>query len=459
MSTVGINFGSATSGTGFDVASTVASIMAIQRTPETAWAAQTTALKAQDTALTALGTDLSNLSTALSALTAFDGAMSAKSGASSDTTVATLLSADFTARAGTHILKVGQLAQTSAQNSDPVAATDTLSGTFTFQVGNGKATTITLDSTNNTLAGLAAAINASGAGVTADVVTGTSGSRISLISQTSGVAGNITVSGALTDSTTSSAVNFNVSQAGQDAAFTIDGIDMTSSSNTVSTAIPGVTMQLLSVTPTSDTAGTQIQIVNDTSTVSSALNSFVTAYNQLITDMATQEGKDSTGAAEPLYGSSVLSQIQSQISLALGTASSGSGSMQYLTQLGITTNTDGTLSLDSSQLSSELSSDFNDVTTFFQNVGSFGQSMLTTINGLGTAGANSTIKLALSENSDQETTLADNTSALELRLTSYQASLTTELNTANQILQGIPGQLDEVNQIFDAITGNHNSNN
>jgi len=458
MSTVGINFGSATSGTGFDVASTVASIMAIQRTPETAWAAQTTALQAQDTALTALGTDLSNLSTALSSLTSFDGALSSKSGAIQDTSIATLLSADFTARAGTHTLKVSQLAQTSAQNSDPVATTDTLSGTFTFQVGSGAPTTITLDSTNNTLAGLAAAINASGAGVTADVVTGTSGSRISLISQTSGLAGNITVSGALTDSTTSSAVNFNVSQAGQDAAFTVDGIDMTSSSNTVSSAIPGVTMQLLSVTPSSNTTGTQIQIVNDTSSVSSALNDFVTAYNKLVTDMAAQEGNDSTGAAEPLFGSTVLSQIQSQISLALGTASTNSGSMQYLTQLGISTNPDGTLSIDSSALSSQLNSNFNDVTSFFQNAKSFGQSLLTTLNGLGTTGTNSTIKLALSENADQESTLADNKSALELRLTAFQASLTAELNTANQVLQGIPAQLDEVTQVFDAISGNKSNN-
>jgi flagellar hook-associated protein 2 len=453
MSVVGINFGSATSGTGFDVASTVASIMAIQRTPETAWKTQITALQAQDTALTTLGTDLSSLTTALSALTSFDGAMSAKSGASSDSTVATLLSADFTARAGSHTLTVTSLAQTSTQNSDAIAANDTLSGTFTLQVGSGQAKSITLDSTNNTLAGLAAAINAAGMGVTADVITGSSGSRISLISQTSGSAGNLTVTSALTDSATSTALNFQVGQAGKDAAFNIDGMDMTSSSNTVTSAIPGVTVQLLSPSST----GTQIQIVNDTSAVSTALTSFVTAYNKLITDMTTQEGKDSTGVAEPLYGTPVLSQIQAQISLALGTASTGSGSLMYLTQLGISAGTDGKLSLDSSTLSSQLNENFSDTTSFFQNAGNFGQKLLTTLGNLGATGANSTIKMALSQNADEESRLTDNTTALETRLTTYQASLTAELNMANQILQGIPGQLDEINQIYAAITGYGNN--
>src|ERR1700712_834824 len=81
MSTVGINFGSATGGTGFDVATTVTSIMDNYRLPETAWAKQTTALQAQDTALSTIGTDLSALSASLETLTSFDGSFSQKDGA------------------------------------------------------------------------------------------------------------------------------------------------------------------------------------------------------------------------------------------------------------------------------------------------------------------------------------------------------------------------------------------
>ena len=88
MGAVGINFGAATSGTGFDVTTTVASIVANLQQVETPWNTQLTALKADDTALTSIGTDLSSLSTSLNALNDFEGVMTEKQGSSSDTNVA-----------------------------------------------------------------------------------------------------------------------------------------------------------------------------------------------------------------------------------------------------------------------------------------------------------------------------------------------------------------------------------
>lgn len=320
MATVGINFGSATSGAGFDVATTVSSILAVQRTPETAWTSRTTQLKAQDAALTSIGTALSALTTSLSTLTSFDGALSAKSGASSDPTTVALTAAGSSARAGTHAITVQRLAQTSSQYSSTVASGDTLAGSLTLQVGGGAPATIALDSSNNTLAGLSAAINAANLGVNANVITDTSGSRLSLVSATSGAAGGIAVTSSVTSlvasNTASTPLNFTVGQNGLDAQFTVDGVALTNSSNSVSNAIPGVTVQLLGTS----SVGAQVEIANDTSTVTSAVKSFVTSYNALVTAVKGQEGKDSTGAALPLYGSSVLSQIQAQTSSALGTA-------------------------------------------------------------------------------------------------------------------------------------------
>ena len=71
---------------------------------------------------------------------------------------------------------------------------------------------------------------------------------------------------------------------------------------------------------------------------------------------------------------------------------------------------------------------------------------------MGSSG-NGALALRIAQNGTQETTLADNKTNLETRLTTYEASLTTELNTANQVLQGIPSQLDEISQIYAAITG------
>lgn len=453
MSTVGINFGSATSGTGFDVSSTVSSIMAIQRAPETDWNNRITALQSQDTALTSLGTDLSSLSTALSSLTAFDGALSSKAGASSDSSVVELTSADTSARAGTHSITVTTLAQTSSEYSNVISAKDTLSGTLTIQIGDGSPSTITIDETNNTLSMLAAAINAADVGVTASLVTDNSGSRLSLISNTSGSAGQIMLGGTLTDETSSSNIAFTTGQSGVDAQFTVDGLSMTSSSNTVNGAIPGVTFQLLSTSSST----IQVEIANDTSSVSTALNSFVTAYNKLLTDMTTQEGKDSSGNAEPLYGSPILSTIQARLSSVLGTQSTGSGSIQWLSQLGVTVGADGKLSLDSSTLSTALNSSFSDVQKFFQAVGNFGQNFSTALTGLGNSSSTGAVAMALSQNADEESRLKQNVTNLEDRLADYQTSLTTQLNTANQILQAIPQQLDEIKQIYAAITGYGNN--
>src|ERR1700733_13673761 len=84
MGTVGLSFGSATSGQGFDVASTVTQIQASEQAIEPPWKNQLTALQAQDTVLSSLGSDLATLTTSLQALTDFGGVLSEKQGSSSN---------------------------------------------------------------------------------------------------------------------------------------------------------------------------------------------------------------------------------------------------------------------------------------------------------------------------------------------------------------------------------------
>ena len=90
MATVGLSFGSATSGQGFDVTTTVTQILASEAAIETPWKSQIASLQAQDTAFTSLGSDLSTLTTSLQALTDFGGVMSEKQGSSSNTNVLSL---------------------------------------------------------------------------------------------------------------------------------------------------------------------------------------------------------------------------------------------------------------------------------------------------------------------------------------------------------------------------------
>lgn len=450
MGTVGLSFGAATSGQGFDVASTVTQILASEQSIETPWKNQLTSLQAQDTAFTSIGTDLSTLTTSLQALTDFTGVMSQKDGSSSNTNILTLTGATSAASAGSHTITVSNLATTSSDYSGTVTnAADELSGTITIQVGSGQASTVTVDSSSNTLGTLASAINSANLGVTASVITDASGSRLSLVSGTSGSAGQLTISSDLTDATTGASVGFSVGQTGKNASLTVDGIALSTASNTVNNAIPGVTFQLLA----SDVGtSVQVQITNDDSSVISAMSSFVSAYNAVVKDITTQEGKDSSGNAEPLYGNPTLALIQSQLSQAL-LGGSASGSISNIGQLGISMNNDGTLTLDSGALQSALDSDYSDGTGFLQNSGSFGQNFATVLNNLGTQAPNGEIYLALQQNAAVEKALNTSITNEDARIAADKVSLTNTLNTANDELQAIPSQLNEVDELYSAITG------
>jgi len=552
MGTVGLSFGSPTSGAGFDVTSTVNQIVTNMQAVETPWKTQLTTLQSQDTDLTSIGTDLSSLATAMQSLTDFEGVLSEKQGSSSDTNVLSLTSAATSAIAGSHTVIVQSLATTSSYVGSTISnSNDTLTGTLTI---NGQ--TITIGSSNNTLSSLASAINSGSYGVTANVITDSSGSRLSLVSQTSGSSGAISVASSLEDSNTSSAISFSQTQPGADAQLQVDGVSVTSASNTVTNAIQGVTFQLLSANPSESV---QVEITNDNSDVESAVNTFVTDYNQVIGDLNTQEGNDSSGNPEPLYGNPTIATLQQSLqsaltflqpanavassssigasdtlsgslvingqtinidstnntlsslaaainssnigvtagvitsgtsaTLSLTNATSGSagaisvdssdltdstsgtavtfGSSQAnaitsITQLGITVNNDGTLSLDTDTLDSVLNSNYQDVVNFFQpsgNYTSFGGNFSTVLNNLGNSAPDGAVYLALQENSTVESQLNTNISNEETIISAQKTQLTTELNEANYTLTEIPQELQQINEMYSAITGyNENQN-
>jgi len=473
MGAVGLNFGSPISGQGFDVTSTVNQIVTNLQSIERPWKDQLTALQDRDTALSSLGTQLSTLTSDLQALTDFNGTMAYKTGSSSNTDVLHLSSASASAVAGTHTVIVQNLAQVSTAATDAIKATDLVAGGITFKIGNGEWKTVNVGdaSTEATIAGLSAAINNADLGVTANVLTNADGTaRLSLVSKTDGSAGQITIADStnnptsptsISDNTTSDTnanLGFTVIQNGIDATLKVDGVMVTSASNTVSNAIPGVTFQLLS-TGISDTNSTppsiQVVIDNDTSSIEAAIAKLVTDYNATIKAINAQEGKDSSGNPEPLYGTGVAAQIQGGL-LTSVSRSFGSNAINSLIALGIkaTPTADGTITLDADKLTSALNSSFDQVVSLFQDMGSFGAAFMETLDGLGTNSATGgAVALALKENSSQESTLNDNIDRQEGVIAAQKIRLTTELNLANQILQAIPQQMDQVDEMYSAITG------
>jgi flagellar hook-associated protein 2 len=323
MGTVGLNFGSSTSGTGFDVTTTVAQIVSNLQNVETPWKTQLTSLQSQDTVLSSLGTLFSNLSTDMSSLTDFSGVLAQKTGASSNTNVLQLTSATTSAIAGTHTVIVNNLAQTSSGYLDAIgSASDPLAGTLSVQI-NGNTKSFDLSTLSSpTLAGLASAINSSGIGVSASVLTDSSGSRLSLVSGTSGLKGQMTITSALTDATmvsagdTTGALGYHPTVNGKDASLNVDGVPLSSANNIVTNLIPGVTFQMFSpsaLDSNGNPVGVQVVIGNDNTTVESTLNSMVSDYNSLVSAINAQQGNDSTGKPEPLFGSPTISLLQQQL--------------------------------------------------------------------------------------------------------------------------------------------------
>lgn len=545
MGTVGLSFGSPTSGTGFDVSSTVSMIVANLENVETPWKNQLSSLESQDTVLSNLGTLFSNLSNDVSALTDFTGVMSLKEGSSSDNSVLQLTSAASSAATGTYTVTVGSLATTANGYLNPIAnASDTLTGSITI---NGTIVNVpAAGSGNDNLQGLANAITSAGIGITATVLTDANGARLSITSNTSGSGGSLSVTSSITDSTTSTALSYNSVQAtGTDASLTVNGVSLQSASNTVTGLIPGVTFQLLGTTA----AGSQVQVViaNDNSDVESTLYQFVSDYNSLVSAMNAQEGKDASGNAEPLFGSPTLSLLQQQLLSAInfqnpsgyldavssasdtltgsitingttvnvpaagsgndnlaglasainsssagvtanivnngsgpqlvlapnieGTALSVSssvtdtatskalgynntgGGVSGLTDLGVSMNNDGTISLNQTSLDSVLNSDYSGVLAFFQDANSWGTTFSTMLNNAGTSNPTGVLSLAKNSNSSIESTLNAELSREEALISTQQIGLTAELNSANEILQMLPEQLQGVNEMYAAITG------
>ena len=135
------------------------------------------------------------------------------------------------------------------------------------------------------------------------------------------------------------------------------------------------------------------------------------------------------------------------------TSGSSSGSIGNLSQLGVSVNSDGTLALDSTALNAALNTHYQDVVGYLQDAGSFGQTFSSTIDNLGSTNATGALYLALASDANQETALNKNVTNQEQIIATEKTTLTAQLNLANQTLQGIPQQLNEIDQLYNALTG------
>jgi len=227
--------------------------------------------------------------------------------------------------------------------------------------------TIAVAATATTPAGIVAAINSANLGITAQLVnTGNIATpyRI-MVTGASGASNAFSLTSLKTDGGEVTGISFGKKlQSSQDATFNVNGMDMTSSKNTVTDAIAGTTLNFNSIT----TAGVPANLVfsRDTSSISTKLNALVTAYNDANTMLGVVSDPKSTvetyGAT--LVGNSMVGSVRSQMrQLISGNSTTPAGGLTALRDIGFNIDQKGVLSLDKTKLDSALKNNFDNVVT------------------------------------------------------------------------------------------------
>jgi flagellar hook-associated protein 2 len=275
------------------------------------------------------------------------------------------VAATATARAATGVyqVKVTSLAQAHQVASQGFVSEDAqiTQGTLELKAGSSGSTTITVDSTNNTLQGLADSITGAGIGISASIVQDSSNPaapyKLLLTSNKTGVANQITLTNSLAASSggaTQPTFDFgNPVQAAADAVVQLGtgtgAVTSTSSTNTVTNLINGVTLNLKQADATKTLS---ITIDRDTQAATEAVQDFVDSYNSLMDEFANQFRYSSEKKeAGLLLGNSTAASLQQSIrESVLGTVAGVNSKANRLSAIGITVTDDGKLSFDSSKL-------------------------------------------------------------------------------------------------------------
>jgi flagellar hook-associated protein 2 len=362
-----------TGGSSIDVRSLVSQLVAAERKPLDDQVARATskvttqisATSALMGALSAFQNTLNNLKTT----TAF----SSRTTASTDADIVTA-TATATAAPGRYDIEVERLASAQqissavpfAQGSTQVVGT----GTLTLSLG-ATSFTVNIGSTNNTLADIRNAINsaADNPGINASIINASDGAHLVLTSTKTGAANpiQVTQSGTLSQLEYSSGNQANYTQlrGAEDALVTVAGqYQATSATNVVEGVIDGVSLNLVSAEPGTTVS---VDVLFDKKAAKDKITAFVAGYNSLRGMLTRLGGYDSASkTAGPMLGDALLSGIDAEIRRTLSTPVEAAGDVvQTLASIGITTQKDGTLSVEAAKLDSALANNFDAVSRLF----------------------------------------------------------------------------------------------
>jgi flagellar hook-associated protein 2 len=367
-------------GSGLDVNGIITQLMAIERQP-------LAALEKEETKLNAKLSDIGKLQSLVSAMRDKAANLSSASlwsqttGSSADAASVAVTTAAGAA-VGSYAIEVQQLASAQTVSSRVFAASDTAGsfgpGTLTIELGSwtgtpvsgftpqagASAVTVTIGPDDDTLAEVRDRINAANAGVSATLINDANGTRLAIRSKATGAENGFRITaaetsddGVATDGLSALAYDalgvsqMTLNRSAANAKATINGIAIESASNTLSKVSDGVTLTLLRTT----SAPVEVGVAADTAAVKTAVETFVTAYNELAAFIREQTKYDAaTKKAGAMQGDSLVLMLQRQMRGVINLPSSASTEFDRLADVGLTMKVDGTLELKSSALDNAL---------------------------------------------------------------------------------------------------------
>lgn len=458
-------------GSGFDTQAIVKSLVDAERAPKQAQ------INLQSQKAT---TQLSSIGKIQAALDAFRGALtsmgtdssfSGLTGTSSDEKVATM-TANQGASNGSFSLIVNQLAQPSKLSTASFAG-----GQSTVVNSTDKATTLTITQSGKnfdlsvpagaTLQQVRDSINSTfgTSGLSANILTDSNGSRLILTSTNGGVGSDLTLSGNSGIDT-----GYKVVDVPQNAKYVIDGVAAESKTNSISDAVSGVSIKLLTVSPTvlandpnktnPDRTALTISVSTSTTALKSGVKGFVDTYNALLKAMnaETKVTKDAAGnsIAATLTGDATMRTLQSAIRNEFN-ALSGNGTLKSLAQFGVTTDQDtGALSIDDKRWDKAVVTNAADITSIFSGKTGLLARMTAATDAYAkpATGILATRTASLSES--LKTLIKDQTS-LDDRITTMQDSLTRKYTAMDTLVAQLRQQSSSILGTLSALSKSQTS--
>jgi flagellar hook-associated protein 2 len=368
----------------------------------TAYNAPVTDLQNQETPIDTQISDLGKVQSALSSLqSSLTGLADLQT--LSQNTVSTSPSGTVSATAtnaaatGTYSLTNIQLAEAQSLVSSGYSSDSSSlgAGSITITVGSSSPVTVNIASGQDTLKGIADAINEADAGVAAAVIYNGSDYQLSLTAQNTGTAGAFSVSGTGGEAgfnyTSGGANNgLTVAEVAQNASFSVNGVPITSSSNTIANAISGVSLTL------TGTGSATVTVSQSVSALDQAADGLVSALNNVLTTIQqyasySSSSSSSSNSPGPLFGNVTLQMLQDDLVNAFtGSASGAAAGSQYnsLAAIGFSINSDGTVSLNDQTFESAAQSDYGAVASLLGGYG-VADNPSVTVQGIGSAQAGS----------------------------------------------------------------------